>query len=260
MFFFFSSRRRHTRWPRDWSSDVCSSDLEIELDRRGTSKDGNQDADLAFLVVDFFDRTRKVFERTVDNHDVVALFELGERFWLGFIDAHFGFDIFDDGEGDFGWKSCFASGEPDKTEDTLCAAHGVPHFGRVVHLHQDITWVQFFDAWHADAVFDFVDGFLGHQDLAEIVGEPCALHATFQVFGGSFFVSGMCLNEMPEHSFGVFIRCVGRHSWTRYKGWVQCTRRLAEHLENEIDDPFTREIHQRQEATENDGEPDDDGG
>src|SRR5207253_6850811 len=26
-YFFFSSRRRHTRWPRDWSSDVCSSDL-----------------------------------------------------------------------------------------------------------------------------------------------------------------------------------------------------------------------------------------
>src|SRR5690625_6822239 len=25
--FFFSSRRLHTRWPRDWSSDVCSSDL-----------------------------------------------------------------------------------------------------------------------------------------------------------------------------------------------------------------------------------------
>src|SRR5690625_5446867 len=30
MFFFFSSRRRHTRWPRDWSSDVCSSDLSID--------------------------------------------------------------------------------------------------------------------------------------------------------------------------------------------------------------------------------------
>src|SRR5690606_40395064 len=25
--FFFSSRRRHTRFSRDWSSDVCSSDL-----------------------------------------------------------------------------------------------------------------------------------------------------------------------------------------------------------------------------------------
>src|SRR5271165_3291721 len=28
-FFFFSSRRRHTRFSRDWSSDVCSSDLDI---------------------------------------------------------------------------------------------------------------------------------------------------------------------------------------------------------------------------------------
>src|SRR5208337_5203541 len=27
-FFFFSSRRRHTRYIGDWSSDVCSSDLE----------------------------------------------------------------------------------------------------------------------------------------------------------------------------------------------------------------------------------------
>src|SRR6266513_5768135 len=27
VFFFFSSRRRHTRSKRDWSSDVCSSDL-----------------------------------------------------------------------------------------------------------------------------------------------------------------------------------------------------------------------------------------
>src|SRR2546421_9459659 len=27
-FFFFSSRRRHTRSDRDWSSDVCSSDLQ----------------------------------------------------------------------------------------------------------------------------------------------------------------------------------------------------------------------------------------
>src|SRR2546429_9276951 len=28
-FFFFSSRRRHTRCSRDWSSDVCSSDLKV---------------------------------------------------------------------------------------------------------------------------------------------------------------------------------------------------------------------------------------
>src|SRR3989449_10414814 len=30
-FFFFSSRRRHTRCSRDWSSDVCSSDLDFQL-------------------------------------------------------------------------------------------------------------------------------------------------------------------------------------------------------------------------------------
>src|SRR5215475_13376692 len=30
-FFFFSSRRRHTRFSRDWSSDVCSSDLRLQV-------------------------------------------------------------------------------------------------------------------------------------------------------------------------------------------------------------------------------------
>src|SRR5690348_8065110 len=33
--FFFSSRRRHTRWTGDWSSDVCSSDLQASR-RAGT--------------------------------------------------------------------------------------------------------------------------------------------------------------------------------------------------------------------------------
>src|SRR2546429_6077282 len=33
MCFFFSSRRRHTRCSRDWSSDVCSSDLAIRATR-----------------------------------------------------------------------------------------------------------------------------------------------------------------------------------------------------------------------------------
>src|SRR6267378_5057952 len=32
VFFFFSSRRRHTRSLRDWSSDVCSSDLDRAVD------------------------------------------------------------------------------------------------------------------------------------------------------------------------------------------------------------------------------------
>src|SRR2546430_9238296 len=34
-FFFFSSRRRHTRFDCDWSSDVCSSDLPARAGRVG---------------------------------------------------------------------------------------------------------------------------------------------------------------------------------------------------------------------------------
>src|SRR5207245_6915404 len=34
--FFFSSRRRHTRCYRDWSSDVCSSDLVLEAAYQGS--------------------------------------------------------------------------------------------------------------------------------------------------------------------------------------------------------------------------------
>src|SRR6266511_5176492 len=56
-FFFFSSRRRHTRFSRDWSSDVCSSDLHgcgllteelpparSRAPRRGRKTGGKQDA------------------------------------------------------------------------------------------------------------------------------------------------------------------------------------------------------------------------
>src|SRR5215510_12450131 len=47
--FFFSSRRRHTRWPRDWSSDVCSSDLLVILDTLAPAER------LAFVLHDVFD-------------------------------------------------------------------------------------------------------------------------------------------------------------------------------------------------------------
>src|SRR5207302_6448080 len=43
-FFFFSSRRRHTRFSRDWSSDVCSSDLY-------ESRDQGISIDAGFIIV-----------------------------------------------------------------------------------------------------------------------------------------------------------------------------------------------------------------
>src|SRR5687768_18358774 len=55
--FFFSSRRRHTRCSRDWSSDVCSSDLVVD---RGL------DVLVVRVVVLAFDR---------EDRDVVAVDE-----------------------------------------------------------------------------------------------------------------------------------------------------------------------------------------
>src|SRR5438046_3487934 len=46
-FFFFSSRRRHTRLVSDWSSDVCSSDLELHSDAFGLFDPLGGRADLA---------------------------------------------------------------------------------------------------------------------------------------------------------------------------------------------------------------------
>src|SRR5215217_9694462 len=45
VFFFFSSRRRHTRYWRDWSSDVCSSDLQC-------GEIGGEPGDLVLSLID----------------------------------------------------------------------------------------------------------------------------------------------------------------------------------------------------------------
>src|SRR5690606_39341956 len=50
--FFFSSRRRHTRFSRDWSSDVCSSDLfraAVVSGPRPRATTSSQPIDLAAL-------------------------------------------------------------------------------------------------------------------------------------------------------------------------------------------------------------------
>src|SRR2546429_5658242 len=66
MSFFFSSRRRHTRCSRDWSSDVCSSDLVTE--RRGikfwwTLRDSNPEPLLEQQVVCWSGFAAKLLKR-----------------------------------------------------------------------------------------------------------------------------------------------------------------------------------------------------
>src|SRR3712207_799662 len=75
--FFFSSRRRHTRYWRDWSSDVCSSDLYLyrAIDRDGNLVDSmlseHRDMDAARR---FFKGALEIAEQapervTTDGHD-----------------------------------------------------------------------------------------------------------------------------------------------------------------------------------------------
>src|SRR5258707_2666876 len=52
--FFFSSRRRHTRYWRDWSSDVCSSDLALRQETLAIPHQG--EFDNAIAVIDFYER------------------------------------------------------------------------------------------------------------------------------------------------------------------------------------------------------------
>src|SRR5256886_10183739 len=84
LFFFFSSRRRHTRFDCDWSSDVCSSDLAIgvgvnpaaiDLDRELSRFAWKVDAGADFAVTqpvfdpkqlaDFLKRVERSEERRV---------------------------------------------------------------------------------------------------------------------------------------------------------------------------------------------------
>src|SRR6266571_1913137 len=59
-FFFFSSRRRHTRLTCDWSSDVCSSDLGEGEEAKHGSAEGLQMHGRAFTARGLHDRQQVV--------------------------------------------------------------------------------------------------------------------------------------------------------------------------------------------------------
>src|SRR5207249_8828234 len=87
VYFFFSSRRRHTRSKRDWSSDVCSSDLVGEA--------GYGPAAQA-LLAEFFQGKRRAF--------ALGIYSVGMAFggvlgiWLGGVLAE-----------RYGWRAAFVA-------------------------------------------------------------------------------------------------------------------------------------------------------
>src|SRR2546429_6765309 len=61
--FFFSSRRRHTRCSRDWSSDVCSSDLLRELVQWARSELGQPVEKAVITVPAYFSDAQRTATR-----------------------------------------------------------------------------------------------------------------------------------------------------------------------------------------------------
>src|SRR5947207_8134241 len=71
--FFFSSRRRHTRSLCDWSSDVCSSDLQL----KGEGLGGRDPNEMYELAVTWMEARR--LERQLEQLDDQLPFESPER-------------------------------------------------------------------------------------------------------------------------------------------------------------------------------------
>ena len=80
VFFLFSSRRRHTRSKRDWSSDVCSSDLFsfLNIYIRTEVKSAIGRADAVMHMPD----TIYVFELKVDKSADEALAQIDEKGYM----------------------------------------------------------------------------------------------------------------------------------------------------------------------------------
>src|SRR2546430_13362726 len=71
--FFFSSRRRHTRFDCDWSSDVCSSDLAVGDERekvRALDAGADDYVTKPFGTEEFLARLRAVMRRSPDSGHV----------------------------------------------------------------------------------------------------------------------------------------------------------------------------------------------
>src|SRR2546428_3879078 len=141
--FFFSSRRRHTRSDRDWSSDVCSSDLVLQ---RGG------DARLQCRALGLLDEMRQGLRVGVGHEAVTATLERGPQ-GVRILDdtvVHQG-----DGAGAVGVRVCVPLGRravrrPARVRDAARSLHGLlrERVPQPLHASRDLAH------YHTAAVLD----------------------------------------------------------------------------------------------------------
>src|SRR5207245_7599232 len=79
--FFLSSRRRHTRCYRDWSSDVCSSDLFVHDDAARILRHGG--GEISEIKAGWRNVSRAVFLQPTRSSEVVKLRYVGKSCEIG---------------------------------------------------------------------------------------------------------------------------------------------------------------------------------
>src|SRR3546814_3471390 len=81
VFFFFKQKTAYEMRISDWSSDVCSSDLDLavfQLHRGGATEDRHRHLEAGALFVDFLHHARERRERAIGHTHLLAHFE-GDR-------------------------------------------------------------------------------------------------------------------------------------------------------------------------------------
>src|SRR5690606_29656420 len=185
-FFFFSSRRRHTRFSRDWSSDVCSSDLrqrangepldlfnfqEVQFNRRITPKEVDHDADLRLVGIDSRDRADEVVEGAIDDPYLLAHLE-GDLHLRRFL-RHAVHDLLDFFRAQRRWLVAHAN----EAGDARRIANHVPRVFVHLHLDQNIAGEDATLDGTAFAILDFNLFFSGHNDVKNFVAHAHGFNA-----------------------------------------------------------------------------------
>src|SRR5690606_35478166 len=172
---------------------------ELQLYRRGATEDQNRDLNATLLVVDLFDHTIEIGERTVCNSN--DLTRLEQRLRLRLVAAvsnatqdSLGFLIGD-------WRRLIRRAT-DEAHHTRRILDQVPRTFGHIHLNQDVTGKELALTLALLPVTHLHDFFSGDQNLAEMIFHTGKLDALDQRTHDMLLVTRVSMNHVPTLSHG----------------------------------------------------------